>query len=66
MRATRPARLLSRAVDVVDRFWGLLVVAVIVALEAFVFAPRDMVEAMIGAGIIGAAVVAAWLVGSSP
>jgi len=65
MRATPPARALSRFVDFLDRFWGLLGLAVVVALEVFVFGPRGMVEWMIGAGIAGAALVIGWLAGES-
>jgi hypothetical protein len=65
MKATRPARLLSWAVSAADRFWGLLIVVVIVVLEVFVFAPRGMFEAMIGGAIVGAAVAVAALLGSS-
>jgi hypothetical protein len=50
-----------------DRFWGpLVVVVVIVALEVFVFAPRQMTMQMIWCGIIGAAVAVAWLLGYEP
>ena len=65
MRATPLARALSLPVDFLDRFWGLIGLAVIVALEATVFGPRGMVEWMIGAGIVGAALLIGWLVGSS-
>jgi len=65
MRATRPARLLVRSIGFLDRFWGPLVVAVVVALEVFVFGPRGMVEWMIGAGIVGAALLVAWIVSDS-
>ena len=64
MRATRPARALAWAVDALDRYWGLLGVAVLVALEVFVFAPRGMVEWMIGGGIVGAALLLGWLAGA--
>jgi len=37
-----------------------------VALEALVLAPHGMFEAMLGGGIIGAAVTVSWLLGSSP
>jgi hypothetical protein len=57
MRATRPARALAFLVDALDRYWGLLGLAVVVVLEALVFAPRGMVEWMIGAGIVGAALL---------
>jgi hypothetical protein len=65
MKATRPARLLSWTVDAFDRFWGPLLLVVIIALEVFVFAPREMPEAMIGGGIVGSAVFVAWLLGGS-
>ena len=65
MRTTRPARLLVWSIGFVDHFWGPLVIAVIVALETFVFAPRQMTLPMIWGGIVGAAVAVAWLVGGS-
>jgi hypothetical protein len=66
MRATPVTRALAWSVDFLDRFWGLIGLAVVVALEVFVFGPRGMVEWMIGAGIIGAALVIGWLAGSTP
>jgi hypothetical protein len=66
MKATRPARALAWMVYALDRYWGLVGVAVVVALEVFVFAPRGMVEWMIGGGIIGAALLVGWLAGSTP
>jgi len=45
--------------------WYAPVLAVIVALEVFYFAPHGMFEAMIGGAIVGAAVAVAALVGSS-
>ena len=66
MRATRPARALAFLVDALDRYWGLLGLAMVVVLEALVFAPRGMVEWMIGAGIVGAGLLIGWLVGRSP
>ena len=45
--------------------WEPLAIAVIVALETFVFAPRQMTLPMIWGGIVGAAVAVAWLVGGS-
>ena len=36
------------------------------ALEVFVFGPRGMVEWMIGAGVVGAALVIGWLAGYTP
>ena len=50
MRATPAARALSWSVDFLDRFWGLIGVAIVVALEVFVWGPRGMVEWMIGGG----------------
>jgi len=35
-------------------------------LEALVFGPRGISEAMIAGGIVGAALLVGWLVGSSP
>jgi hypothetical protein len=66
MRATRPARALAFLVNMLERYWGLLGVVTVVALEALVFAPRGMTEAMIGGGIVGAALLVGWLMGSSP
>ena len=66
MRATPPARALAWFVDLLDRFWGLIGLAVVVALEVFVFGPRGMVEWMIGAGIVGAALAIGWLAGYAP
>jgi len=66
VRATPPARALALLVHVLDRYWGLLGVVIVVALEALVFAPRGMTEAMIGSGIVGAAMLVGWLAGSSP
>lgn len=68
MRAAWPARLASAALACLAflyyRWYG-VVLAVIVALDVFVFAPRGMVEAMIGGAIVGAAVAIAALQGSS-
>ena len=66
MRATPATRALAWSVDFLDRFWGLVGVAVVVALEVFVFGPRGMMEWMIGAGIVGAALLLGWLVGYTP
>ncbi len=63
MRATPPARALAWLVDVLDRFWGPLAVGIIVVLEAAVFAPRGMMEWMVGAGIVGAGLLVGWIVG---
>jgi hypothetical protein len=38
---------------------------VVVLLEVLVFGPRGMVEWMVGAGIVGAALVVGWLAGYS-
>ena len=53
------------SIGFLDRFWEPLVVAVIVALEVLVFAPRGMFEAMIGGAIVGTAADVTWLVGGS-
>ena len=45
--------------------WHAVVLAVLVALVVLVFGQRGTVEAMIGAAIVGAAVVIAALQGSS-
>ena len=66
MKATPPARALAWSVDFLDKYWGLIGVAVVVALEVFVFGPRGMVEWMIGAGIAGAALLIGWLAGYTP
>jgi hypothetical protein len=65
VRATPSVRALAWSIDFLDRFWGLVGLAVVVAREALVFGPRGMVEWMIGAGIVGAALLIGWLVGSS-
>ncbi len=66
MRATPATRSLAWSVDFLDRFWGLIGVAIVVALEIFVFGPRGMLEWMIGAGVVGAALLLGWLVGYTP
>ena len=53
------------SVDVLDKYWGLIGLAIVVALEVFVFGSRGMVEWMLGAGIAGAALLIGWLVGYS-
>ena len=63
MRATPPARALAASVDFLDRFWGLLVVAVVAALEALVFGPRGMTEWMIAGGCVAAGAFIVWLWG---
>jgi hypothetical protein len=65
LKATPPARALAWSRGFLDRFWGLLGLAMVVALEALVFGPRGMVEWMIGAGIVGAALLIGWLAGST-
>jgi hypothetical protein len=61
VRATPPARALVWAVDVLERYWGPIVLGVVVVLEALVFAPRQQTLAMIGGGIVGAAAMVVWL-----
>lgn len=65
MKATPPARVLVALVNGLDRYWGLVGVAVVVLLEAFVFAPRGQTTAMIVGGIVGAALLVGWLVGEA-
>jgi hypothetical protein len=60
MRATPPARTLAWVVDALDRFWGPLVLLVVV-LGATVFAPRQLLMAMIVGGCVGAAALVLWL-----
>jgi hypothetical protein len=66
VKATPPARALARLIDFLDRYWGLIGVVVVVALEVFVFGPRGMVGWMIGAGVAGAALLIGWLAGYTP
>jgi hypothetical protein len=66
VKATPPARALVRLVDFLDKYWGLIGVAIVVALEVLVFGPRGMVEWMIGAGVVGAAILIGWLAGYAP
>jgi hypothetical protein len=66
VRATPPARALAWSVDFLDRYWGLVALAIVVALEVFVFGPRGMVEWMIGAGVVGAGLLIGWLAGYAP
>jgi hypothetical protein len=61
VRATPPARALAWVVDALDRFWGPLVLLVVVVLEATVFAPRQLLMAMIVGGCVGAAAMVVWL-----
>jgi len=65
VNATPPARALVWALGLLDRYWGLIGFAVVVALEALVSAPRGMMEAMVGGGIVGAALLLGWLLGTS-
>ena len=63
MRATTPARMLAWTIEALDRYWGLIGLVIVGALEAFVFGPRQMTMAMIVGGIVGAAIFIAWLFG---
>lgn len=63
MRATPPARALAWSLDVLDRFWGPVVLVVVVVLEVAVFGPRQLTLAMIMSGIVGAAAMVVWLFG---
>jgi hypothetical protein len=63
MRATPPARALAWVVGALDRFWGPLVLLVVVVLEAAVFAPRGLMLPMIVGGCVGAATMVVWLAG---
>jgi energy-coupling factor transporter transmembrane protein EcfT len=65
MKAKPPARVLAWLVDVLDRFWGLIGLAVCLALVALVFAPRGMFAWMIGAGCVGTAMVVVWIGGGA-
>lgn len=66
MKATPPARALAAIVTGLDRCWGPVGVVIVIALEAFVFAPHGRFMAMIIGGIIGeAAVFVAWLLGEA-
>jgi hypothetical protein len=66
MRATPATRALAWSVDFLDRFWGPIGVAVVVALEVLVWGPRGMMEWMIGGGVVGAALLVGWLAGYTP
>jgi hypothetical protein len=66
VKATPPARALAWSVDFLDRYWGPIGAAVVVALEVFVFAPRGMTVWMIGGGAVGAGLVIGWLAGYTP
>jgi hypothetical protein len=61
VKATPPARALAWIVDVLDRFWGPIGLAICLLLVALVFAPRGMVEWMLGAAIVGTALVVVWI-----
>jgi hypothetical protein len=61
VRATPPARALAWLVDFLDRFWGLIGFVVCLLLVALVFGPRGMNEWMLGAGVVGAGLVVAWV-----
>jgi hypothetical protein len=65
MKATPCARVLVALVDGLDRYWGPVGVMVVVALEAFVFAPRGQTMAMIIGAIVGTALLVAWLIGEA-
>ena len=65
MKATPPVRALAAILTGLDRYWGPLGMVVVVALEAFVFAPRGQSMAMIVGGIVGAALFIGWLVGEA-
>ncbi len=66
MKATPPARALAWSVDFLDKCWGLVGLAIVVALEVFVFGPRGMVEWMLDAGVAGVALLVGWLAGYTP
>ncbi|HTX69222.1 MAG TPA: hypothetical protein VMH50_08755 [Thermoleophilia bacterium] len=61
MKATPPARVLAWLVNFLDRFWGLIGLAVCILLVTLVFAPRGMIEWTLGAAVVGAAVTVAWI-----
>lgn len=65
MKATRPARLLAAVVDLLDAWWGLIGLAIVVALEIFVFGPRGQTTLMLVAGIVGAGLLLGWMAGGS-
>jgi len=65
VKATPHARALAWLIDFMDGYWGLVGIAVVVTLEVAVFAPRGMVEWIVGAGIAGAALLVGWLAGHS-
>ena len=61
MKATPPARVLVWFLDILDRFWGLIGLAICGALVVLVFAPRGMFAWMIGAACVGTALVVVWI-----
>ena len=58
MKATPAARTLAWLVDFLDRFCGLVGLAVVIALEILVFQPRGMTVAMLVGGIVAAGLMA--------
>jgi len=63
MKATPLVRVLVALLAVLDRFWGLIGLAIVIGLEAFVFAPRGQFMAMIIGAIVGTALFLGWLLG---
>jgi hypothetical protein len=61
VRATPQARALAGFVDFLDRFWGLVAVAVAVLLEALVLAPREMHAVMIVTAVVAAVLAGVWV-----
>ena len=59
-----PARMLVETLAFVDRFYGPLGFTAAAALNVFMFAPRDMEGAMIGAAAVGSALMIGWLAGT--
>jgi hypothetical protein len=64
VKATPSARALAWLVDFLDRFWGLVGLAVVIALEVLVFAPRGMTMAMLLGGLVAAGIMAVWVRGN--
>jgi len=56
---------LAAIVTGLARYWGPVGVVIVIALEAFVFAPRGQLMAIIIGGIVGAALFVAWLIGEA-
>jgi hypothetical protein len=56
VRATPPVRALAWLIDFLDRFWGLVGLAVCILLVTLVFAPRGIIEGTLGTAVVGAAV----------